>query len=310
MGKLLSTLKRGAYFPCPQHLTHVVADITRELVDADSSIDFDSKYVVDDERGTIGRGKFGMVLACCLRPDKGFPGRQLFALKVRSVGAALTIRHTAVKLVFDLCDGGDLYERVGNYSNREAKILLRNLTDGLAFIHSKGLMHRDLKPENILMVSRSSNTEIKIADFGLARGSAGFPLRLPRSRTICGSDFYLAPEIIRQEEYGREVDIWSLGVIAYVVLTGSLPFYNAQLHKLYRQILVKDINLDIIGENFQLLLTAGSRDFICRLLQLRPEDRPAAETALQHPWLSYTSPKSKSYRPPPTANGLLLTSAA
>lgn len=90
-------------------------------------------------------------------------------------------------------------------------------SDGLAFIHSKGLMHRDLKPENILMVSRSSNTEIKvgtdywcdrlwsglvqIADFGLARGSAGFPLRLPRSRTICGSDFYLAPEIIRQEEY-------------------------------------------------------------------------------------------------------------
>ncbi|KAF4725189.1 hypothetical protein FOZ63_015491, partial [Perkinsus olseni] len=60
MGKVFSTLKKGGFFLCPQHITHVVAEITRELVDADSSIDFDSKYVIDDEKGTVGRGRFGM----------------------------------------------------------------------------------------------------------------------------------------------------------------------------------------------------------------------------------------------------------
>ncbi|KAF4654494.1 hypothetical protein FOZ61_008242 [Perkinsus olseni] len=323
MGKVFSTLKKGGFFLCPQHITHVVAEITRELVDADSSIDFDSKYVIDDEKGTVGRGRFGMVVACCLKSEQGFTDRQLFALKivevdhggkdtgsvqriqeeirvlrlVRGHPYVITLRDVddrgldsrpTVKLVFDLCEGGDLYERVrqvGNYSNREAKVVLRNLVDGLAFIHSKGLMHRDLKPENILMVNRKSNTEIKIADFGLARRSPDFPRQLPRSRTICGSDFYLAPEIIRQEEYGREIDIWAVGVIAYVVLTGSLPFYSPQLHKLYRQIVERDINLNVIGEDFRPLLTAGSKDFICRLLQRRPEDRLTAEGAVMHPWL-------------------------
>ncbi|KAF4748626.1 hypothetical protein FOZ63_015117, partial [Perkinsus olseni] len=174
----------------------------------------------------------------CLKSEQGFTDRQLFALKivevddggkdagsvqriqeeirvlrlVRGHPYVITLRDVddrgldsrpTVKLVFDLCEGGDLYERVrqvGNYPNREAKIVLRNLVDGLAFIHSKGLMHRDLKPENILMVNRKSNTEIKIADFGLARRSPDFPRQPPRSGTICGSDFYLAPEIIRQEE--------------------------------------------------------------------------------------------------------------
>ncbi|KAF4677222.1 hypothetical protein FOL47_002785 [Perkinsus chesapeaki] len=334
MGKVFSTVHKGhaGLLTCPQHITHAVADLTRELIDADSSIgtvfgrravsdlsDFDSKYVLDGQRGTLGKGKFGMVVACCLKSEAEYSDRQLFALKtveasaeggeaverireeirilrlVRGHPHVITLRDVddksfgltnTVRLVFDLCSGGDLYERirqVGNYSVGEGKIVLRNLLGGVAFIHSKGLMHRDLKPENVLLVSRGSNTDIRIADFGLAKRAADFPRRLPHSRSVCGSDFYLAPEIIRQEEYGREIDLWSVGVVAYVVLTGSLPFYNRQLHKLYRQILERDINLDVIAEDFRPLLTVGARDLICRLLQLRSQDRLSAEEAFQHP---------------------------
>merc|ERR1712224_1073625 len=115
---------------------------------------------------------------------------------------------------------------MGYYPEMEGKVVVSNLVEAVAYIHSKGIMHRDLKPENILLVSKDSDTDIKISDFGLAKVSKDFPNRLPRSASICGSDFYLAPEVVRQEEYGREVDIWSAGVVAYVVLSGSLPFFH------------------------------------------------------------------------------------
>merc|ERR1711998_685258 len=97
----------------------------------------------------------------------------------------------------------------------EGKTLAFNLVDAVAYIHSKGIMHRDLKPENILLVSKHSDTDIKISDLGLAKMSKDFPNRLPRATSICGSDYYLAPEVLKQEEYGREVDIWATGVITY-----------------------------------------------------------------------------------------------
>merc|ERR1711971_59203 len=122
------------------------------------------------------------------------------------------------------------------------KVLIRNLLSALAFIHNKGIMHRDLKPENILLASKVSNTDIKISDFGLAKISKDYPRRLPRSHSICGSDFYLAPEVIKQEEYGREIDVRSVGVVCYVILSGSLPFFHNVLHKLYRQIVERDLS--------------------------------------------------------------------
>merc|ERR1719221_1096721 len=143
-------------------------------------------------------------------------------------------------------------------------------------------MHRDLKPENILMVNKESNTEIKISDFGLAKMAVNYPHRLPRSHSICGSDFYLAPEVIKQEEYGREIDIWALGVITYVLLSGSLPFFHEVLHKLYRQIVERDLGFpEQVWKN----VSKGALDFILQLLQVRAGDRLTADQALCHPWL-------------------------
>jgi len=168
------------------------------------------------------------------------------------------------------------------YPETEGTTLVRNLLEAVAYIHSKGIMHRDLKPENILLLSKDNDTDIKISDFGLAKISKDFPNRLPRSDMICGSDFYLAPEVVKQLEYGREIDIWAVGVITYSLLSGSLPFSHSVLHKLYRQIMERDL---CFSEPQWSKVSKGAQDFILRLLQIRPGDRLTGEQALKHPWL-------------------------
>jgi len=190
-----------------------------------------------------------------------------------------------IRMVLELCEGGELYNRIQqkqHYQEQEAKVLVCNLLEAVAYIHSNGIMHRDLKPENILLASKVNDTEIKISDFGLAKASSNYPFRLPRSHSICGSDFYLAPEIIKSEEYGREIDIWAMGVISYVLLSGSLPFFHEVLHKLYRQIVERDLSFP---EKSWRAVSKGGQDFILRLLQVRAGDRLSAEQALNHPWL-------------------------
>eukprot|EP00747_Dinoflagellata_sp_TGD_P163286 gnl/TRDRNA2_/TRDRNA2_181793_c0_seq1.p1 gnl/TRDRNA2_/TRDRNA2_181793_c0~~gnl/TRDRNA2_/TRDRNA2_181793_c0_seq1.p1 ORF type:complete len:380 (+),score=57.40 gnl/TRDRNA2_/TRDRNA2_181793_c0_seq1:50-1189(+) len=270
---------------------------------------FDSNYTVDDH--CLGTGKFSTVHLCW---RKNMPEKR-YALKVLNVLAddfasqnrikeEISIQQhlgnhpniitlidvddslpNCIRMVLELCEGGELYDRIQQkqyYSEPEANATIRNLLEAVCYIHSKGIMHRDLKPENILLASKVSNTDIKISDFGLAKMSRDYPRRLPRSHSICGSDFYLAPEVIKQEEYGREIDIWAVGVIAYVLLSGALPFFHAVLHKLYRQIVERDLTFP---ETVWKSVSKGATDFILRLLQVRAGDRLTAEQSLNHPWL-------------------------
>jgi len=271
---------------------------------------FEATYEVDESH-TIGTGKFSEVYLCWKRkePEKRYALKviqnrpddhvsltriyeEIHIMKVLgyhpSIVALVDVdesRPGCIRVVLELCEGGELYDRVQQkqfYPEQEAKILCRNLVEAVAFIHSKGIMHRDLKPENILLVSRTSDVEVKISDFGLAKHSKDYPRRLPRSHSICGSDFYLAPEVIKQDEYGREIDIWAVGVVTYVLLSGSLPFFHSVLHKLYRMILERDLTFpDRPWRN----VSSGAQDFVSRLLQVRAGDRLTAEQALNHPWL-------------------------
>jgi calcium/calmodulin-dependent protein kinase I len=271
---------------------------------------FESQYEVD-EANYIGTGKFSVVHLAWRK----YQPEKRYALKVintrpddhqsltriyeevnimRILGNHPSIIQlidmddampNTIRLVLELCEGGELFDRIQQkqfYPEQEAKVLIRNLLEAVAFIHSKGIMHRDLKPENILLSSKVSNTDIKISDFGLAKVSKDYPRRLPRSHSICGSDFYLAPEVIKQEEYGREIDIWSVGVVCYVILSGSLPFFHNVLHKLYRQIVERDLGFP---EQAWKSVAKGSQDFILRLLQVRPGDRLSDEQGLNLPWL-------------------------
>jgi len=281
---------------------------------------FEDTYKVD-EGNYLGTGKFAVVHLCWLRnqPEKRY------ALKVintrvgdmaslNRIREEINILHAlgrhqglvslidvdeslpgAIRLVLELCEGGELYDRIQQkqyYPEHEAKVTCYNLLEAVAFIHSKGIIHRDLKPENILLASKVSNTDVKISDFGLARMSRDYPRRLPRSHSICGSDFYLAPEVIKQEEYGREIDIWAVGIITYVLLSGSLPFFHNVLHKLYRQIVERDLSFP---ENSWKNVSKGALDFILRMLQVRPGDRLTADMALSHPWLRGRSATDSSF---------------
>lgn len=282
--------------------------------------DFESQYEVD-EANYIGTGKFSVVHLCWRK----YQPEKRYALKVITTRPDDNVSMTriyeeinilrvlgnhkgiiqlvdmdesivgTIRLVLELCEGGELYDRIQQkqfYPENEAKVLIRNLLEAVAYIHSKGIMHRDLKPENILLASKVSNTDIKISDFGLAKMSKDYPRRLPRSHSICGSDFYLAPEVIKQEEYGREIDIWSTGVVAYVVLSGSLPFFHNVLHKLYRQIVERDL---CFPEQAWKSVAKGAQDFILRLLQVRPGDRLTAEQGSNHPWLRGAGTPAQSF---------------
>lgn len=275
---------------------------------------FETLYDVD-ESNYIGTGKFSIVHLCWRRnqPEKRYALKvitthsgdnaslnrtrdEIHILKVLGNHPSIIqlidmdeSHPNRIRLVLELCEGGELYDRIQHkqfYPEHEGKILMRNLFEAVTYIHTHGIMHRDLKPENILLASKVSSTDIKISDFGLAKLSKDYPRRYPRSHSICGSDFYLAPEVIKQEEYGREIDIWSGGVVAYVVLSGSLPFFNNVLHKLYRQIVERDLTFP---ESNWRLVSRGAQDFIVRLLQARPGDRMTADRALHHPWLRNTS---------------------
>jgi len=295
-----------------------IIPVCGDIFDGDDS--FDDQYEVD-ETNHLGTGKFSVVHLCWRK----YQPEKRYALKVisnppddhqslnriyeeinilRVLGNHPSIIQlvdldesmpNSIRLVLELCEGGELFDRIQQkqyYPEHEARLLIKNVLEAVAFIHGKGIMHRDLKPENILLKSKVSNTDIKISDVGLAKISKDFPRRLPRSHSICGSDFYLAPEVIKQEEYGREIDIWSVGVVCYVVLSGSLPFFHNVLHKLYRQIVERDLSFP---ETAWKSVAKGAQDFILRLLQVRPGDRLTAEQSMNHPWLRNSESKGGSF---------------
>eukprot|EP01114_Cavostelium_apophysatum_P015421 TRINITY_DN4193_c0_g1_i3.p1 TRINITY_DN4193_c0_g1~~TRINITY_DN4193_c0_g1_i3.p1 ORF type:complete len:442 (+),score=128.56 TRINITY_DN4193_c0_g1_i3:262-1587(+) len=148
-------------------------------------------------------------------------------------------------ILLELASGGELFDTIvekGSYTEEEARDVFIQMLDAVAYLHRRGIAHRDLKPENILLATRGSN-KIKITDFGLARI---VPER-EMMTTLCGTPQYVAPEIIKQSTwtpeqckakggYGKEVDLWSLGGILYVLLSGFPPFDEEREVSLYDQI--------------------------------------------------------------------------
>jgi serine/threonine protein kinase len=120
-----------------------------------------------------------------------------------------------IQLVLEFIEGGDLLKRVmavGRFPEDQVKIFMKGLLEVLTYLHSVGIVHRDLKLENILLTSRTSLTDFKIADFGLA-----IDHNADTMISRCGSPGYIAPEILRKEQYGRKVDVFSAGVICYIL---------------------------------------------------------------------------------------------
>ena len=143
-------------------------------------------------------------------------------------------------LFLDLAAGGDLFDRIsalGHFGENRAREILRMIVDGLSYLHGVGVTHRDVKLENLLCKNRREDSPILITDFGLAHTRSvgdgqkdwdGKRLRVEAyMSTTCGTAEYMSPEMLEGEEYGAKVDMWAVGVVAYVALSGEMPFEAA-----------------------------------------------------------------------------------
>jgi len=187
-------------------------------------------------------------------------------------------------LVLELVTGGELFDRVvkGALPEAAAKSMFVQMLNSIAYLHGQGIVHRDLKPENILLKSEDSDI-IKLSDFGLSRiiDDGSF------MKTICGTPQYVAPEILnaQKEGYGKAVDLWSLGVILYVLLSGCMPFDEDEGGKgsLFEKV---KKGLYKFPPKYWKHISEGPKDLIRGLLVVDPAARLTVQQALQHPWLA------------------------
>lgn len=192
---------------------------------------------------------------------------------------------TEVQMVLELLEGADLFDRIINkqkYSEAEAKILMKRVCLGVEHLHSKNIMHRDLKPENILLATMDDDVACKVGDFGLSRL---FPEGGPREQktgTLCGTPGYVAPEVLNRVPYSYGVDIWSLGVIAYITLCGFPPFPLDMQAESVKKVKTADFSFPspYWDDNSE-----ECKDFIKKMICVDPDKRATLAEVLAHPWL-------------------------
>ncbi|CAN7010450.1 unnamed protein product [Brassica rapa subsp. trilocularis] len=186
----------------------------------------------------------------------------------------------AVHLVMELCSGGELFDRIiqrGHYTERKAAELARTIVGVLETCHSLGVMHRDLKPENFLFVSKEEDSLLKTIDFGLSMFFKPDEI----FTDVVGSPYYVAPEVLRKR-YGSESDVWSAGVIVYILLSGVPPFWAETEQGIFEQVLHGD--LDFSSDPWP-SISEGAKDLVQKMLVRDPKRRLTAHQVLCHPWV-------------------------
>ena len=177
--------------------------------------------------------------------------------------------------------GGELFDEIVNrqhYNESDAREIVRTLLNTLSYIHNLNIAHRDLKPENILL-SKATH-ELKLADFGFAKSTE--QTDTGRLMTDCGSPWYVAPEILNGHLYGTKVDMWSLGVIIYILLCGAPPFHDTNQARLFKKIKTADYKFfSPSWDN----ISNDAKDLIRHLIELDPAKRYDCKQCLAHPWL-------------------------
>ncbi|GAB2265274.1 hypothetical protein Dimus_000341 [Dionaea muscipula] len=288
-----------------------VASLNEMIMDADeTSRELRDRYILGEQ---LGWGQFGVIRACT---DK-FTGevlacksiakeRLVTEADVRSVKLEIEImtrlsghpnvvdlkavyeEEDYVHLVMELCAGGELFhqlEKHGMYSEAEAKIIFRHLMRVVLYCHDNCVVHRDLKPENILLATKSSTSPIKLADFGLATYiKPGESLH-----GTVGSPFYIAPEVLAGG-YTQAADVWSAGVILYILLSGTPPFWGKTKSMIFDAVRAADLRFppglwDFISES--------AKELVRLMLCTDPSKRLTAQQVLDHPWLKGKFPVSE-----------------
>nr|UXX22592.1 calmodulin-domain protein kinase 28 [Hevea brasiliensis] len=260
------------------------------------------KYILGRE---LGRGEFGITYLCTDRETKdalackSISKRKLrTAVDIEDVRREVAIMsrlpdhpnivklkatyedHENVHLVMELCEGGELFDRIvarGHYSERAAANVARTIAEVVRMCHENGVMHRDLKPENFLFANKKENSMLKAIDFGLSV----FFRPGERFTEIVGSPYYMAPEVLRRN-YGPEVDVWSAGVILYILLCGVPPFW-AETEQGVALAILRGV-IDFKREPWP-QISDSAKSLVRQMLEPDPKKRLTAQQVLEHPWL-------------------------
>mmetsp|Transcript_2167 Transcript_2167/g.5058 ORF Transcript_2167/g.5058 Transcript_2167/m.5058 type:complete len:504 (-) Transcript_2167:745-2256(-) len=196
-----------------------------------------------------------------------------------------------IYLVMELCQGGELFDRIiecGHFTERQCAMLMRQILAILHYMHEAGIMHRDIKPENFLLKEDGEAIEkstVKIIDFGL---STRFKPGEFKS-TKAGTPYYVSPQVLAGK-YDQSCDVWSCGVIMYIMLCGYPPFYGENdIDVLARVRLATFTFVQADWKN----VTTDATELITKMLKKNPADRLTAKQALDHVWISQMAPKSQ-----------------
>lgn len=272
------------------------------ILDAPPGADFLQRYRLGNE---LGRGEFGITRRCAdAETGEALACKTISKRKIRSRADMADVRREvqimralprhpnfvslreayedseSVHLVMEVCEGGELFDRIvahGHYSERAAANIVKTIVQVVQICHEHGVIHRDLKPENFLFSDKTEDSALKAIDFGLSV----FFKPGQRFSEVVGSLYYIAPEVLNKN-YGPEVDVWSAGVILYILLSGVPPFWAENDEGIVQAILKSSV--DFQREPWP-KISANAKDLVQRMLDPDPSTRLTAKQVLEHPWL-------------------------
>ncbi|WPK23910.1 hypothetical protein PUMCH_001160 [Australozyma saopauloensis] len=194
-------------------------------------------------------------------------------------------------IVTQLATGGELFDRIvqqGRFTEHDASVVILQILEAILYLHKHNIVHRDVKPENVLYLNELQDSNVVLADFGIAKRLQGPDDKLTSS---AGSFGYAAPEVVQGLEHGKPCDIWSLGVVTYTILCGYSPFRAEDVTDFIAE--VRNNNAVVFHAEYWKDVSKDARRFIIKALQFDPEKRSTADELLNDPWLVHVAATHK-----------------